>query len=132
MYNNYGYNPYYQPRYNTMPQQPMEQPIQQVFNSVQQRSFLNGKSVDSLEVVKAMDIPLDGSVSYFPLTDGTAIITKQLQMDGTSRTTIYKPVEELSTSKQIDLSFIEELKEDIKELKESFKSMQEQLKGKDE
>ena len=132
MYNNYGYNPYYQPRYNTMPQQPMEQPIQQVFNSVQQRSFLNGKTVDSLEVVKAMDIPLDGSVSYFPLTDGTAIITKQLQMDGTSRTTIYKPVEELSTSKQIDLSFIEELKEDIKELKESFKSMQEQLKGKDE
>lgn len=132
MYNNYGYNPYYQPRYNTMPQQPMEQPIQQVFNSMQQRSFLNGKSVDSLEVVKAMDIPLDGSVSYFPLTDGTAIITKQLQMDGTSRTTIYKPVEELSTSKQIDLSFIEELKEDIKELKESFKSMQEQLKGKDE
>lgn len=132
MYNNYGYNPYYQPRYNTMPQQPMEQPIQQVFNSVQQRSFLNGKSVDSLEVVKAMDIPLDGSISYFPLTDGTAIITKQLQMDGTSRTTIYKPVEELSTSKQIDLSFIEELKEDIKELKESFKSMQEQLKGKDE
>lgn len=132
MYNNYGYNPYYQPRYNTMPQQPMEQPIQQVFNSMQQRSFLNGKSVDSLEVVKAMDIPLDGSISYFPLTDGTAIITKQLQMDGTSRTTIYKPVEELSTSKQIDLSFIEELKEDIKELKESFKSMQEQLKGKDE
>lgn len=132
MYNNYGYNPYYQPRYNTMPQQPMEQPIQQVFNSIQQRSFLNGKSVDSLEVVKAMDIPLDGSISYFPLTDGTAIITKQLQMDGTSRTTIYKPVEELSTSKQIDLSFIEELKEDIKELKESFKSMQEQLKGKDE
>jgi hypothetical protein len=115
-----------------MPQQPMEQPIQQVFNSIQQRSFLNGKSVDSLEVVKAMDIPLDGSISYFPLTDGTAIITKQLQMDGTSRTTIYKPVEELSTSKQIDLSFIEELKEDIKELKESFKSMQEQLKGKDE
>lgn len=132
MYNNYGYNPYYQQRYNTMPQQPMEQPIQQVFNSMQQRSFLNGKSVDSLEVVKAMDIPLDGSISYFPLTDGTAIITKQLQMDGTSRTTIYKPVEELSTSKQIDLSFIEELKEDIKELKESFKSMQEQLKGKDE
>lgn len=132
MYNNYGYNPYYQPRYNTIPQQPMEQPIQQAFNSIQQRSFLNGKSVDSLEVVKAMDIPLDGSISYFPLTDGTAIITKQLQMDGTSRTTIYKPVEELSTSKQIDLSFIEELKEDIKELKESFKNMQEQLKGKDE
>ena len=66
-----------------MTQQPMEQ--MQVNTAVQSRSLLNGKSVDSLDVVKAMDIPLDGSISYFPLTDGSAIVSKQLQNDGTSK-----------------------------------------------
>ena len=32
-----------------------------------------------------------GSVNYFPLTDGSAIVTKQLQADGTSKIVIYKP-----------------------------------------
>ena len=41
-----------------------------------------------------MDIPLDGRVCYFPLTDGSAIVTKQVQSDGTSKTVVYKPVEE--------------------------------------
>ena len=54
---------------------------------------LQGKVVDSLEVVKATDIPYDGSISYFPLTDGSAIITKQLQQDGTSKVIVYRPVD---------------------------------------
>ena len=92
------YNPY-QPQFNRMqqsmysiPQQPMQQPMQQqpIINNI----GLQGKSVDSIDVVKAMDINLDGSVSYFPLTDGSAIVTKQLQMDGTSKTVIYKPIKE--------------------------------------
>ena len=95
--NNYGYNPYYQqPRYNTMPQQPIEQPLQT--NLMSTRNILNGKQVDSIDVVKAMDIPLDGSISYFPLADGTAIVTKQLQTDGTSKTVIFKPVDEEKTT----------------------------------
>lgn len=72
-----------------MQQQPIQQPIQPM-----QPVGLQGKSVDSIDVVKAMDINLDGSISYFPLTDGTAIVTKQLQMDGTSKVVIYKPVVE--------------------------------------
>ena len=98
MYNNYGFNPYYQQRFQPMVQQ---QPVEQLSmnTAVQNRSLLNGKSVDSLDVVKAMDIPLDGSISYFPLTDGSAIVTKQLQMDGTSKTVVYKPIEEKNTTK---------------------------------
>lgn len=115
--NNYGYNPY--GRY--MPQQPQ----QELFNSVQSRPVLSGKVVDSLDVVKATDIPLDGTISYFPLTDGSAIITKKLQMDGTSKTVIYKPVEEEKvpeikyiTSEQFDsvLDDIKTIKKDIKKL----------------
>lgn len=103
-----GYNmPYYSQNFQRMQQpmpnmaQPMQQPINQpiqqpIVQPIQpvQNIGLQGKSVDSIDVVKAMDIPLDGSVSYFPLTDGTAIVTKQLQQDGTSKTIIYEPIKE--------------------------------------
>ena len=75
-------------------QQTVPQSMPQTIQTPIQNIILQGKSVDSIDVVKAMDIPLDGSISYFPLTDGTAIVTKQLQMDGTSKTIIYKPVVE--------------------------------------
>ena len=32
---------------------------------------LQGKSVESIDVVKALDILLDGSISYFPNADNT-------------------------------------------------------------
>ena len=84
MYNTnqiYGMNPYFG---YTNPQQPIQnKPLN-----------LQGKVIDNLEVVKATDIALDGSVNYFPLADGSAIATKQLQPNGTSKIVIYKPVEE--------------------------------------
>lgn len=90
------YNPYYN-NYNQQTQQ-MQQPRQNQSIYKPQNS-LQGKVVDSLDVVKATDIPYDGSVSYFPLTDGTAIITKQLQQDGTSKVVIYKPMIENEENK---------------------------------
>lgn len=92
LYNQNMYNPYnkYQPM--SVPAQPMQN--QQFIQPISPQSNLLGKIVDSIDVVKATDIPLDGSTSYFPLTDGSAIVTKKLQMDGTSRTIIYKPVVE--------------------------------------
>ena len=123
----YSY-PQYQQQSYTMPQQNnyMQQPV----------SGLQGKSVDSLDVVKAMDIPLDGSISYFPLTDGSAIITKQLQMDGTSKTIIYKPMN-IDDTKQVETNYItqEQLEEilkqepkDIKELKDDIKNIKRQIR----
>ena len=80
------YSPYnqYGTYYNYM------QPFKFDQASYQNMAFgLQGKSVDNLEVVKSTDIPLDGSKSYFPLTDGSMIATKQLQSDGTSKIVIY-------------------------------------------
>ena len=88
----YNYQSIYQPMQQTV-QQPIQKP-QQVEQIYRPQVYLQGKSVDSIDVVKAMDIPLNGTISYFPLTDGSAIVTKQLQQDGTSKTMIYKPVEE--------------------------------------
>lgn len=101
-----AFNPYYgyTPQYGRNPymQQPMITPqyqpqstdyMSQMQNAYQKPLGLQGKTVDNIEVVKATDIPLDGSISYFPLVDGSSIVTKQLMQDGTSRMIVYKPVE---------------------------------------
>ena len=136
--NNYGYNPYG----TYIPQRQPQQPMQQVI-PVQQNN-LNGKQVDSLEVVKAMDIPFDGSISYFPLTDGSAIVTKQLQNDGTSKITVFKPIledkEEIKyiteedmkkALNSLDFSELDDIKDDIKDLRQEIKDLR-RIKKKEE
>lgn len=134
-FRNYGYQPQfnYQQQSQTM-QQPMQQSVQQPISQIMQQSiYLQGKSVDSIEVVKAMDIPLDGSISYFPITDGSAIVSKQLQMDGTSKTIVYKPVNETDVTIPQKYVTDEELKKmlekyDNKPLKDDIKSIKRELK----
>lgn len=148
MYNQY--NPYMNrfcgQQQANMPQ-PTEMPIQQQ-NTPQmvlnRQNILYGKQVDSLEVVKAIDIPLDGSVSYFPLTNGSAIVTKQLQQDGTSKITIYEPKTQKDDIKfatiedvdkrleKLDFSEIDDLKEDLSDLKKELKDIKNKLKAKKE
>lgn len=148
----YGYgNPYYfQPqnqRVQPIEQQnqpyvsPMQNPMQN--SPLQNRQFLNGKSVDSIDVVKAMDIPLDGSISYFPIADGSAIVTKQLQTDGTSKTIVYRPVNEEKkdtpvyvtmpelekTISELDFGDIEDIKDELKEVKKELKELKNKIKN---
>lgn len=108
-YNYYGnqyanYNPYY-----TRPQVPYQpsQPIQS----------LPGKVIDNLEAVKAVDVLLDGTIGYYPLADGSAIVSKQLQQDGTSRIVIYKPAEQEKQTKYVTESDLEDIKKEIENLK---------------
>lgn len=144
----YG-NPYFaqqqrfqQPMIN-QPTQP--QPYIPTIQPINNPTSLLGKAVESVDVVKAMDIPFDGSISYFPLTDGSAIITKQLQTDGTSKMVVYKPVQEdkkdavkFATLEDIenaindlDLSDIQDLRDDVKEIKKQLKEFKTK-KSKDE
>lgn len=139
----YG-NPYYNQgqRFQPMPMQqignqPMTQTYIQPVQPTTTQVGLLGKSVESMDVVKAMDIPLDGSISYFPLTDGSAIVTKQLQNDGTSKIVVYKPEKEDKKNEQVFVTFeqlqeeiskldfadIEDLRDELKEIKKQLKSM---------
>ena len=135
-----NYNQFYQPQMQRMaqpiPQQPIgqqiQQPMVQPIQPIQpiQNIGLQGKSVDSIDVVKAMDIPLDGSVSYFPLTDGTAIVSKQLQMDGTSKTIVYEPVKEENKEEpksNINEELMNKIKQDNSSLKEGMDSIKDQI-----
>lgn len=132
---NQFYGPQFQPQMQRMQPQPQMQPEMQ-FNQqpiYKQPTGLQGKSVDNVEVVKATDIPLDGSVSYFPLTDGSAIVTKQLQQDGTSKTIIYRPSDEKEEKNLPKYITVDELDKAIKkidnsDLKDELKTIKRQIK----
>ena len=133
----YGRNPYIQQPIATPQYQPQATDYMgQMQNTYQKPLGLQGKTVDNIEVVKATDIPLDGSISYFPLVDGSSIITKQLMQDGPSRMLVYKPVE-TQQPKQVEVqeTYITEKeldeklsKLDNKELKEEIEKMKKQIK----
>ena len=144
MYNTY--NPYLNRFYGQQQPQPMELP-QQPQNVSQMglnRVCLNGKQVESIDIVKNLEIPLDGSISYFPLVNGTAIATKQLMQDGTSKITIYEPKVEKEQVKyatiddidkkleKLGFSEIDDLKEELGDLKREFKEIKSKLKTKKE
>lgn len=139
----YG-NPYYNQgqRFQPMPMQqignqPMTQTYIQPVQPTTTQVGLLGKVVDNIEVVRATDIPLDGSTSYFPLSDGSSIVTKQLQNDGTSKIVVYKPEKEEKKNEQtfvtfeqlqeeiskLDFADIEELRDELKEIKKQLKTM---------
>lgn len=139
--NQYGKSSYYMQQPNVTPQyQPQATDyMNQMQNTYQKPLGLQGKTVDNIEVVKATDIPLDGSISYFPLVDGSSIVTKQLMQDGTSRMIVYKPVETTPntnttenkeiyvTEKQLEEKLKtfnnEELKQEIEKLKKQIKDL---------
>ena len=51
-----------------------------------------GKIVENEDVVKTIDIPMDGNMYYFPRADGSVIYGKQWLANGTTRLLTFKPI----------------------------------------
>lgn len=79
-----GYNPYFQNPYASYQQMPQQFP-QQVSTPMN-----NNKVVDSRDVVKIADIPLDGNMYYFPKADGTMVYGKRWLPNGQTQIIEYK------------------------------------------
>lgn len=96
-YPNYSYG-----NYNYMQQAQPLAPIQQ-----QIPQGLQGKVVDSIEVVKASEVPF-GGYSLFPKADLSEIYIKSWNNNGTTRISVYKPLseEDMPESKQADFNEI--------------------------
>lgn len=99
---NNGYNPQFQNPY----QQRMDflQSYQQSLQPTQmsgtnQQMAVSGKIVDSVEVVKATDVPMDGNMYYFPKADGTEIFGKRWLANGQTQILTFKPMFEDETIK---------------------------------
>ena len=75
-------------------QQSLQQPLVPTQMSGANQVTALGKIVDSIDVVRATDIPMDGNAYYFPKADGTEIYCKQWLQNGTTRILTFKPVSE--------------------------------------
>ena len=73
-------------------QQSLQQPMTPTQMSGANQMSALGKMVDSIDVVKATDIPMDGNAYYFPKADGTEVYCKQWLQNGTTRILTFKPV----------------------------------------
>ena len=73
-------------------QQSLQQPLVPTQMSGANQMTALGKIVDSIDVVKATDIPMDGNAYYFPKADGTEVYCKQWLQNGTTRILTFKPV----------------------------------------
>ena len=73
-------------------QQSLQQPIVPTQTPVSNQMSALGKMVDSIDVVKATDIPMDGNAYYFPKADGTEVYCKQWLQNGTTRILTFMPV----------------------------------------
>lgn len=84
---------YYAPRFAYPQPQVQAQPqpyVQQVPQMQPSISGLSGKVVDSYDVVKATDIPMDNNTYYFPKADKTEVYSKRWLSNGTTETLVYK------------------------------------------
>lgn len=92
-----NYQPLYGQQYQNF-QPPYQQNLAQSQMQVPQQQFqqmpvgINGKVVPSVENITANDVPMDGSVAFFPRQDMTEIYAKSWNSDGTIRTIVFKPV----------------------------------------
>lgn len=119
-YPQYGYQP--------MPMDRMAQ-LQHFQQSLQQPQMQMqplGKIVDSIDIVKATDIPMDGNLYYFPKADGTEIYAKQWLQNGQTRILTFKPLldEEANTlspnEEKMNLTTINEFTEVLENKLEEF------------
>lgn len=129
---NYYQNPTpaYQQNFNSAPYAPVQQrypQMEQTYSQYgqqlpaqQQLAGLNGKVVDSADLITANDVPMDGNVAVFPKRDFSEIYAKSWKADGTIQTIVYKPVleqkeSEATNTMPVDLNG---LYEDIRAIRE--------------
>lgn len=72
-------------------QQPQTVGTQMPLPNQQMPAGINGKVVNTVEQITANDVPMDGSVAFFPMQDMSQILVKSWNADGTIKTVIYKP-----------------------------------------
>ena len=75
----------YQQSLQQQPMQMNQQPI------AQQMPGINGRIVQAVENINANEVPMDGSMAFFPKQDMSEIYVKGWNADGTIKTIVYKP-----------------------------------------
>ena len=85
-------NPYMQRMENLQQFQQAINPQPVMQPQVQNAYSPFGKIVESVDVVKVTDIPMDGNMYYFPQADGQAIYGKKFLPNGQTQILAFKPI----------------------------------------
>lgn len=88
-YGTYQYNPIANIQRYQQPDPIQQAQIQQA--TPQQPIGINGRIVQAVENINANEVPMDGSMAFFPKQDLSEIYVKGWNADGTIRTIVYKP-----------------------------------------
>lgn len=84
-------------QYNSMANMQRFQPQEQIQQSQvqqvmpQQITGINGRIVQAVENINANEVPMDGSMAFFPKQDMSEIYVKGWNANGTINTIIYRP-----------------------------------------
>ena len=132
-------NPYMQQRMDNLQQ------FQQAINQPQmaQNQFNPfGKMVESIDIVKVTDIPMDGNMYYFPQADGQAIYGKKFLPNGQTQILAFKPSSESepnNVSTEVEKSkfdtlneFLEGIQNEVRTLSDKIDKISKTTRGKKE
>ena len=86
------YNPLAQVQNKSMDQLNFNQNTAGPYQQNQIVQGINGKIITEISQITANDVPMDGSVAFFPKQDLSEVYAKSWNADGTIRTVTYKPV----------------------------------------
>lgn len=119
VYNQQGFYPQqygnYAP-YQQIQQQRFQPQEQYQAMQNQQAIGLNGRIVQVVENINANEVPMDGSMAFFPKQDLSEIYVKGWNADGTIKTIVYKPQTDNKSVQAVNTSFdTEKLKIDLSE-----------------
>lgn len=122
-YMNSAYSPqgFYPQQYgNYAPYQQIQQRFQpqEQYPAIQNQQAigLNGRIVQVVENINANEVPMDGSMAFFPKQDLSEIYVKGWNADGTIKTIVYKPQIDNKSVQAVNASLdTEKLKIDLSE-----------------
>lgn len=102
--------------------------MQQQINNPSQ-PFALGKVVESIDIVKATDIPMDGNMYYFPKADGSEIYAKQWLQNGRTNIITFIPVmsDEKSKKENVNQESFEEFKISLENIKSDLQTLNEKI-----
>ena len=100
----------YPTNYNLM--NPQQQYMNYFSQPMQQQMPMNqlstGKIVDSIDMVKVIDIPMDGNSYYFPKADGSEVYAKKWLPNGSTEiSTFVKSFNEEAKKEEFDFNLLQ-------------------------
>lgn len=89
-------------------QPPIQQPMQQTFQpSIPTQPNMAGRIVKAVEEIVPNEVPMNGNVGIFPLSDMSSIYVKGWNQDGTISTVVYKPVVDAEEPSEPTVSLVD-------------------------